>query len=193
MPRLLVLLAVLCVGLSAHADGPWQHMKTAKDVRYEKRTVDGSKFLEYRATWFVAREPRALLQTIWEHLEKLRGPHVAARQVLRRGASELVTHDYIKTPIVSDREVTLRFEKNDEAPYLLRYTARNELGPPPAPKRVVLPVVRGGWRITPAPGGSEVIYDCYSEPGGSVPAWMVRGAQQDQLMDDVERLRAQLR
>lgn len=175
------------------ADVAWQTFKEADGVRYEKRPMPGTKFFEYRATFTIDRPPEQLQRDIWSRLEVLRGKQVAEREVVRRGENELVLHDYIKTPVVSDRELTLRFEKSEGPPRTIRYHARNDLGPPPKAGRVLLPVVQGGWRIDPAAGGSAVTYDCYSEPGGSVPAFMVRGAQQDQIIEDVKRLRAVLR
>ncbi|HEX8952443.1 MAG TPA: hypothetical protein VF945_11390, partial [Polyangia bacterium] len=64
-----------------------------------------------------------------------------------------------------------------------------ELGPPPASGYVRLPLVRGSWHIEPAPdGGSNIAYRCYSEPGGAIPAFLVRGAQQDSTLDEFERV-----
>jgi len=194
MKRLLLVLGFLALASgAAQAEAPWQQLKSKDGVRYEKRAVAGTKYFEHRALFFIAREPKDVQDAIWRSIESLHGPEVAARDVLRRGENELVMHDYIKTPIVSDRELTLRFEKIGQPPLAIRYLARNDLGPPPAPKRVVLQVVRGGWVIEPAPGGSQVTYDCYNEPGGSVPAWMVRGPQQDRIKEDVERLIKRLR
>jgi hypothetical protein len=42
-------------------------------------------------------------------------------------------------------------------------------------------------------GGSALTYVCYSEPGGSVPAFMVRGGQQDKIVEAVERMLGVLR
>jgi hypothetical protein len=106
---------------------------------------------------------------------------------LRKTDNDIVIHDEIKTPVVSDREVTMRLERYSQPTLGMRFETRNDLGPPPNPKRVQLPVVRGAWRVEPAGTGSRLVYTCYSEPGGSVPAWMVRGAQQDQIVRDIER------
>ena len=64
-----------------------------------------------------------------------------------------------------------------------------EIGPPPAAGYVRLPLVRGSWRIEPAAnGGANIAYLCYSEPGGAIPAFLVRGAQQDSTLDEFERV-----
>ena len=64
--------------------------------------------------------------------------------------------------------------------------AANDVGPPPAKGIVRLPTLRGSWTVTPAPDGSaDVIYLVHSEPGGSVPAFLVRGALVDSGRDVV--------
>ncbi len=48
---------------------------------------------------------------------------------------------------------------------------------------------RGGWTIEPtSDGGSDVTYVVCSEPGGSVPAWLVARAQRDEAMKFVKAM-----
>jgi hypothetical protein len=183
---------VLAAGL-AHADEEWAHVKEQNGVLYERRSVAGSKFYEYRATLTVSLPPARALDLIWSELSAPPPPHVTHREFLRKTDNDIVIHDDIKTPVVSDRELTLRLERYSQPTLGMRFETRNDLGPPPNPKRVQLPIVRGGWRIEPAGAGSRLVYTCYSEPGGSVPAWMVRGAQQDQVVRDIERQLTRLR
>jgi hypothetical protein len=59
---------------------------------------------------------------------------------------------------------------------------------------VRLPKVTGSWRAEPDPaGGVNLTYRCYSEPGGSVPAFLVRGAQQDSLLKEFVRVLARIK
>lgn len=167
-----------------HAD-EWQHVKDKQGVVYDRRSVAGSKFYEYRATFDVERAPADMVEAIWKDVTKPPGAQVTKRELLKQSDSELVIHDQIKTPVVADRELTLRMWREPDA---VRFEARNDLGPPPLPGHVVLPRVRGSWVVTPSGGGARVVYMCYSEPGGSVPAFMVRGTQQDQVMKDVEQV-----
>jgi hypothetical protein len=109
---------------------------------------------------------------------------------VRRGADELVVYDQIHAAVVSDRDVTIRIRKVAEgSAFELQFESTSELGPPPAAGYVRLPMVRGSWRIEPAAeGGSNIAYRCYSEPGGAIPAFLVRGAQQDSTLDEFERV-----
>jgi hypothetical protein len=193
MSRAVFLLGLALVGASARAEEPWQSTKSADGVRYEKRAVPGSKYFEHRAIFTIEKPPDAIFAALWKLLPTLHGPQIEKRDILRSSDDELVVHDFVKARIVSDRELTLRFTRQTSPALTIRYDLRNDLGPPPAKGRVLLPAVRGGWRIVPAGRGSEITYDSYSEPGGSVPAWLVRGPHQDQIVSDVTRLRELLR
>jgi hypothetical protein len=191
--RSLVLLTL--VSLPARADESWSEYANKNGVVYEKRWVSGSKFQEYRATMQVSLPPDRALAAIWKVVTELPPPpSVKTRQVLKRTDDELVVYDQISTPIVTDRDVTLHMYKVVKPDALeMRFESAEAMGPPPDPKHVRLPVVRGAWTIVAAAGGSRLTYQCYSEPGGSIPAWMVRGAQRDQIPVDVERVLTHMR
>jgi hypothetical protein len=137
--------------------------------------------------------PERVLAALWDNIA---GPDLPpttkSRRVLRRSADEIVVYDEISAPVVKDRDVTLRLwkPKPEGGVLALRFESAPELGPPPDPRYVRLPVVRGAWILVPANGGSSTnaTYVCYSEPGGSIPASFVRGAQEDQVPKDVLRL-----
>lgn len=178
---------VVLVPLAARADGEWEKATVKKGVTYDRRSVTGSKFYEYRGTVVVERAAEGLLDALWAHVVDLKGPQVTKRDVVRKDENEIVLHDEIKTPVVSDRELTLLFWKQKNPTLGLYFTIRNDLWPRPNPKWVQLPMVRGGWTLEPIDAThTRLVYTCYSEPGGSVPAWMVRGAQADQVVKDVE-------
>jgi hypothetical protein len=190
--------ALLVSGVSflspvARADEGWTELGTKNGVLYEKRAVSGSKFLEYRATMQVSLAPAQALQGIWKVITEM-PPPTNNRRVLKRTDDEVVVYDQINTPIVRDRDVTLRMYKVVRPDVLaVRFESSDAFGPPPDPKWVRLPVVRGAWTLVEAPGGTRLTYVCYSEPGGSIPAFMVRGAQRDHVTIDVERMLSHLR
>jgi hypothetical protein len=192
-PVILSLVALSLSSAAARADDGWKAAGTKNGVVYEKRTVSGSKFLEFRATMQVAVAPAEALQKIWSLITN-EPPPSNHRRVIRRTDDEIVVYDQIDTPVVSDRDVTLRIYKMTRPEALeVRFESNEALGPPPDPKRVRLAMVRGAWTIETVPGGSRLTYLCYSEPGGSIPAFMVRGPQRDHVTIDVERVLARLR
>jgi hypothetical protein len=168
---------------------------TRNGVVYEKRAVQGAKLLEYRATTQVPLDPVQALEGIWKAITETPPPsEIKTRRVLKRTGDELVVYDQIDAPVVSDRDTTLRIYKVVRPGALeVRFESSDALGPPPNPKFVRIPAIRGGWTLVAVPGGTRLTYVCYSEPGGSVPAFLVRGPQRDHVTQDVERILTRLR
>lgn len=192
MARVLVTswLFVCAVSGLARADDDWKVVRERNGVTLERRSVEGSRYYENRARAHTSVAAPVVVQKLWSGIEYERSPTVKNRTVVRRSADEIVVYDQIHAAVVSDRDVTTRIRKvQDGAAWEIRFDSANELGPPPAAGYVRLPLVRGAWRIEPAAdGGANISYRCYSEPGGSIPAFLVRGAQQDSTLDEFERV-----
>lgn len=200
---------VMGVVAVAQADEPWQPVAAAdrEGVTLDRRALVGSKFYEYRAQVVTTATPEAVLNGIWGGVTAQLPPTVTQRKMLSIGAAELLFYDQIKTKVVSDRDYTIRMvlhREQESGIIQVPFGTMNDLGPPPAPGYVRVPTIRGNWIITPgdagrgsaAPGAApataatKVTYLCYSDPGGSIPAFMARGAQQDQVMMDMHRILA---
>ena len=110
---LLVVVAVASAS-AARAD-EWEHVKDKEGVVYDRRGVAGSKFYEYRATFEVQRSPADMVDAIWKDVTKPPGAQVTKREFIRQSDAELVIHDQIKTPVVADRELTLRMWREPAA------------------------------------------------------------------------------
>jgi hypothetical protein len=190
---LIVALVGAVAGAAAGAadGGGWRTVKERGGVTLEKRSVDGSRFYEYRVRAHITVNPAVAIERLWAGIGDERSPTIKHRTVVKRAADELVVYDQIHAAVVSDRDVTIRIRRSGDAArgYEIAFESTAELGPPPAAGYVRLTVVRGDWRIDPAAGGgSNLTYRCYSEPGGSIPAFLVRGAQQDSTLDEFERV-----
>jgi len=185
------------VGSFAHADSPWKETGVQNSVRYEERAIDGSKFREYRATFIVTADLHAALEVVWSIVTAYPDGGHTNRSILRQGPRELLVYDRISTPVVSDRDLTLLIERDDGKFPQVHFHDRNELGPPPDAKYVRLPSVRGSWSVEALPSPtnapqSRLTLVCYSEPGGTVPAFVVRGTQAKIAVHDAERVRSLL-
>lgn len=177
------------ITLSAAGDEGWKTFDNRDGVTYEKRSVPGSHYNEYRAIAAVATSPTETARAVWTAITDSIPATIKKRTIISRGNDEIVVYDQIHTPVVSDRDVTIRIRRivnRDDVE--IRFESANDLGPPPASGYVRLPVVRGKWSLLPATNGTRIVYECYSEPGGSVPAFLVRGAQQSEVAKDVERV-----
>ncbi len=125
--------------------------------------------------------PAALATGLWRVFENVYPP-VIERKFIARSENEIVFHDKVRTPVVSDRDYTLRARRFvDVEAWRIEFETAPEAGPPPLEGYVRMPMVRGGWRVvSDGVGGSLVRYEVYTEPGGLVPALLVR----DPLTDD---------
>lgn len=186
--------AVLLLVGGVAAAQEWQTVSERDGVTLEKRAVEGSRFYEYRARTHVALAPAEVVARVWNGIPGERAPSIKKRTVLRKSDDELLIYDIIHTPVVSDRDVTVRLRKLVEGNgFAIVFEAANELGPPPAPHLVRLPAVRGAWHIEPDGTGSMVSYLVYSEPGGSLPAFLTRGPQQSSVFAEFEHVLERLR
>ena len=183
--------ALSAVAAAAQADGGWRVMSERDGVTLERRPVAGSRFYEYRVHAHTTVAPLTAQERLWSGIADERSPTIKRRTVVRRAGDELVVYDQIHAAVVSDRDVTIRIRRSTDGHggFAITFESTSDLGPPPATGYVRLPIVRGSWRIAPASdGGSNLVYQCYSEPGGAIPAFLVRGAQQDSTLDEFERV-----
>jgi len=192
MKRLLISIAfVAACGATARAECPdgYARYDHSGGVLGCQRSIPGSSYRDYLILTELEAPPERAVQEMWSRL--LRGivSGLKRRDFIVREPRRLVFYDQIKTPVVSDRDYTVEaIRLPDEPNGTLRITfeLRNDLGPPPAHKHTRIPALHAEWRCEPnGRGGTRLRYVSYSEPGGTVPAWMVRGAQAKHAMNDV--------
>ncbi len=209
MSRRALLLAALVLAASAHAAprlaqfepddvGAGCRRAASRDGwTLERRSVPGSSYYEYRAVVRVAVPPERAADEVWRSILDGDMEALARRQILRAAHDELLIYDQIRTPIVSDRDYTIRVQRSFDAQCgrtQFRCRSANELGPPPTRGHVRIPMIAAGWMTEPdGAGGTRLTYYAFSEPGGSIPAFLVRGAQQDRSVADVARMLRRLR
>jgi START domain-containing protein len=193
--RLVVILLAAVQFADLDAPDGWTSYQTRDGVTLERRKVEGSRFYEHRAKLDVAIDPARAADEIWAALRGGDMDSLKHRDVLFASADELVIYDQIRTPVVSDRDYTIVVRRvRDGARTQFRCETANERGPAEARGFVRIPIIRAGWQVEPdGHGGTRLAHFAYSEPGGSVPAWLVRGAQADRSMADMVRMVKRLR
>jgi len=153
-------------------------------------------FYEHRAVVDLAGvAPARAADQIWRALRGGDMDSLKHREILAERPDELVIYDQIRTPVVSDRDYTIVVKRrNVGARVWFQCETANDRGPPPAPGYVRIPVIAAGWYVEPdGRGGTRLGHFAYSEPGGAVPAFLVRGAQADRSLSDVVRMVNRLR
>ena len=195
--HLAVLLAVTAVTVGdIDAPSGWSTYATKNGITLERRKPEGSRFYEHRAVVDLPKvDPARAEAVIWQALESGDMDSLKHREILHESPDELVIYDQIRTPVVSDRDYTIvvRRRRAGARVWFACETA-NERGPGPRQGYVRIAAIAAGWYVEPdGKGGTRLGYFAYSEPGGSVPAWLVRGAQADRSMADMVRMVARLR
>ncbi len=196
VPVVTVFVLTASFALTANAEsasesgkGAWKFVKTTKDgIEISRRAGRTSGYYEYK---FVAESPvgpEQLEQFVWKSFQTAEKP-VKKRTFLVNKSDEVVFHDLISVPVVSNREYTMRIvRKKDQESRRFEFRTAPELGPPQTPDYVTMAIVFGCWEIRPGEdGGSKVTYTVYSEPGGSVTPLIVRGPQLKEATSDFRR------
>ena len=82
---------------------------------------------------------------------------------------------------VSDRDVVLRSKRSNGEGGRIHIEFRNTDAPnaPTKTGAVRMPRLEGSYLLEPIEGGTRVVYTLDSDPGGSLPAWLVRQASKD--------------
>ncbi|MCC6809678.1 MAG: hypothetical protein IT381_19775 [Deltaproteobacteria bacterium] len=183
--RVLALILVALAWPGAARAGEWRTYKQYDDgLTLERRAVRGSRFDELRISKRMAIAPKDLADSVWRLRNEGWEYRVhKKRELLRDTPTDRLIYSQLLTPIVSDRDYTVRqYRLSDPATgvFQILFEAANDQGPPPNDDHVRVEVIRGGWTFEPdGDGGTIVTYFFLNDPAGSLPAWIVRGEQRD--------------
>lgn len=187
---LAVIAATLPIGVAAPrpavAQRPvWQVLSNSDGFLLERRLQEGANLYELRATVESPLPPAAIFDTIWRQQDHPTFvPYLKRLDILRDTGNERLTYEQVTFPMVQDRDYTVRLEKRVDPSarrYEILFATANELGAPPDPKHFRISTIRGRWLVEPGPGGagSRLRYELFSDPGGSLPAWLVNRGQSE--------------
>jgi hypothetical protein len=152
------------------------------------RSLPNTPYREYLVLVELAAPPDRVIELLWRRIANREVGGLKRRDFIVTEPQRIVFYDQIRTPVVSDRDYTCEATMQParaDGRREIRYQTRNDLGPPPDPHHTRIPNLRAAWIADPSGRGTHLSYVTYSEPGGSVPAWMVRGAQAKHAMADV--------
>ena len=180
----LLLGSVLLVSIAWASDG-WESVSHDEGVLVERRREPGSPFYEVRASTHSPFLPAVIFATLWKHEEYVEFvPYLKKLEILEQSAHAKVIYEQIKMPfLVSDRDYTVKItEEHDTTNGVIqiRVEAVPDEGPPEQPNYVRVKHIRGGWTLAPTPdGGSDVTYVIATNPGGTIPVWIINAAQKE--------------
>lgn len=168
-------------------------------VLYKRRLAD-SDFEAFRLEAVIDAPPDLVASSFRKNISDPRVSQRHARKtVLRDEDDVVVVYSYIDMPLVSDRDVISRCERDDDPEqggYRYRWFATDE-GPAPLDGVIRLEKSDGSWEFRPAPGAVSgdrtfAVYESHTEVGGAIPAWLVNSLMLDTVVDGVVKLRARV-
>jgi len=175
--------------LSASAEPPaWKLDRVEDGIRVEARDVPGSSFAELRLSIDSAESLGSLCDAVWAKNvgTKLEGDF-KKRVVIREDDHERWTYEQIRAPVVSDRDYVMKVTLLSPASSgrcEVAFETVKDPAYPPTEDHVRLTAVRGHWWLTPSESGKvKVTYQLFSDPGGSVPAFLAKGGQRSAAID----------
>ncbi len=123
--------------------------------------------------------------TQWQH-------NCAEAHIIPQADDSLVIYNRVASPWpVADRDVVLQstVTRNADESILIEFSNREDSAAR-IPRGVVrMPRLTGQYELTPIDGVTQVIYTIDSDPGGKLPAWLVRRASRDLPFFTLKKLR----
>ena len=188
------------VALGVHGSVPMKHVATTKDGIVVRAHIDQSLGLgETLATGRID----APVDKVWAALAALDQyqalmPYMRESRVVKRSATHRWQYCRTDTPVVSDRDYTLRFTmtKGDHSkPWVIHFTQDNAAGPATIPGVVRLSIVTGSWELKSVQGGraTQATYRLKTNPGGAVPLWLAHLGNKRAIPDIIRAVRKRLK
>ncbi len=154
-------------------------VEEAEGVVIEARSVTGSQLVELRLTTTTTKSPSSLCDAAFgDGKFDPTEPDLKSRRILSESPDERVTYDQIDPPAVANRDYAVRAKRIRSSPNSCRVTfeAANEVAPTKPSGWVRITKLRGEWRFERrADGKTEVSYLVFTDPGGSIPVFMIEG------------------
>ncbi len=199
---MLAIALTMLIGATATADDSkvpdWEVSSSTKGVTVMMRERKGSDVKEILAVGEVGAPPRAVFRAIGDYARyKEIMPYTEESKIVAEEPGGKVVHVYsrINAPLVSRRDYTMRIvdvsDYKDGQGYLGTRWTPSEKGPVGVDGVVRVKVNEGSWRVDSLDGGakSRVTYFLFTDPGGSLPAWIKNSASSGAIPDMFEALR----
>lgn len=193
MIRVLVPVTVLVLSLAAPAYAGRTVVREEDGITVEEDASPGRTLPILTGTTTMAASPEqiaAWLRATHTHVDWMHNCE-EARQ-LRQEGSLSVGYTRIGSPWpVSDRDVVLRSMRTDleGGGIHIEFRSTTEENVPLAKGVIRMPRLVGSYDLRPVEGGTRVIYTVDSDPGGSLPTWLIRQASKDLPYHTLKNLR----
>lgn len=175
-------------GVFENADA-FEVQETKGGLTLQARAIKGSKFWEYRVVTETPFPVEALCEHIYEWGTKgTDHPGVKLHKVLQDAPDDRVVYDQLEQPVVSDRDYALTVvrRRQPDGSCRIRFWTVNDQAPPKPAGFVRMEQLWGSWVFEPLDGGkTRLTYTLFSDPGGSLPAFLVHGPAKSAAKESV--------
>jgi ribosome-associated toxin RatA of RatAB toxin-antitoxin module len=176
-----LLLATCLLGAPANPN-PWQEVDESNGITVWAREVPSSSIREVKAEAIVnlpMEQIWAVLRDVTQYVDFM--PYVVEAKVLGPApGGGTIEYQLLDPPLVDKRDYALTVTL-EHGPTLTtwrrRWSATKDQGPPLREGVVRLTICEGAWTLERLGSRStRVEYYLYTDPGGSIPAWMANKA-----------------
>jgi uncharacterized membrane protein len=197
----LLALHLLAAAPPESSSAGWQQLTVVDGVTVLSRPHTGSEVAEVRAVALLDAPPEAVWRVVRDYENQPRTmPYVEVARVLasEEGGKRILLYNVINAPLADRRDVVVRITDESQwdegRGYLLARWTVSEGGPPPVKGIVRVRVNDGSWLLEPRDGGrrTQVTYSLYTDPGGSLPRWVVNRANRSSLPEVLRSLRREV-
>jgi len=193
----LALLAACALAGAARAQqDDWRLLRDEDGVRVSERGLASRALPELRGEVEIAAPLARVLAVIEDVPRQTEWMHTCIEAGVVRRESDTTSLVYNRTASpwpVSDRDVALRTVIAPRGPdaALVRFHAVTDPAAPPVDGVVRMPRLDGAFTLTAlAPARTRVVYDLDVDPGGALPAWLVKFAMNRYLPKVIDAVRA---
>lgn len=196
---LLLTLCLCTIAREVGAEDGWEPIYRQDGIEVHRRTVQGSRLLEFRGRGVIDAPAPRLLAVLRDAERRTEWTDRCVESRLIEQVSPRVQISYNRTSApwpVKDRDVVLRGETQvDPAGRHVRIAFHAVTDPraPPRPQAVRMPALRGHWLFTPIDGGrrTHAEYQVLADPGGALPTWMANLAARQLPYQTIQGMRRQ--
>ena len=180
--------------------GKWKLVSTSDGVALYRRSRPGRGHYESKAIGEIVAST-AIVHAVIDDVDAYSQfmPYTVESRILKREGDSVVGYQRISTPLVKDRDYTLRVRTTSKTvdggtSYLSRWETDNASGPPERPGIVRIKLCEGGWLLEPvAPNLTRATYSIYTDSGGTIPAFIKNVGSQVGIRRIFAAIRRQIR
>lgn len=191
---LLLTLAILSLAsFKKQQDGnEWVYEQSKKGIKVFTKKSKWGHLRDARAVMQVAKTPEEMLKmlTDFNNYHTWMPRCSKSRLVARLSDSEFIVHLHFEAPWpVKDRDCVVRVKVTKDNSGAITITQTSEPKYLKAENDVVrIEQLVSTWKLIPRNGGTEIVNEYASNPGGNIPDWMVNTESVDQPMQTFENL-----